>query len=388
MKKVVILSLATLALVPSVFAESIVPTTTPTSVPWTSTESSTIPPVIVTSSDAYSVVRSQDRKHWAGYGYAENGNYVLYYDGRVIREISSYPVQIFFANNSLYFLTSDYSSGTYGYTYTLWKNNEVYIQAEKIEVSDSSKYGQTRYIISQDKWVLKLQTVKGRVLLEVKDVSSFYSSYNSLLNLMDISVTMKDGSSRQYLGDTLIKWVTSIGDTLGTVERDGVKNILFRGSNYSSEGCWCSSYKFFLYNPDTKKVSYFKEYGDENESYYGQSQVIQNDAGEVTKFWYTVKTGTSTYAVVDGLKETFVYTDLKNEPSLFLYANSIGITYSKSQKYYLFLEGKTYGPYDALGTFQNSDLVGFQYSNTSDWWIIVRKNHKNFLLINGKEFPF
>jgi hypothetical protein len=27
-------------------------------------------------------------------------------------------------------------------------------------------------------------------------------------------------------------------------------------------------------------------------------------------------------------------------------------------------------------------------TNSSDWWIIVRKNHKNFLLLNGKEFPF
>lgn len=105
----------------------------------------------MTSSDAYSVVRSQDRKHWAGYGYAENGNYVIYYDGRVIREMVSYPKQIFFASNSLYFLTSDYNSETYEYTYTLWKNNETYLQAEKIEISDASKYGQTRYIISQDK---------------------------------------------------------------------------------------------------------------------------------------------------------------------------------------------------------------------------------------------
>ena len=225
------------------------------------------------------------------------------------------------------------------------------------------------------------------MLLEVTDISSFYSSYNALLDLMDISVTMKDGTQREYLGDTFIDGVSSIGDALGTVERDGVKNILFRGSGYSSESGEYS-YKFFLYNPESKKVSFFKNYGKENESYYSQSQVVQNDVGEVIKFWYTVKTGASSYAVVDGLKETFVYSDLKTEPSLFLYGNSIGITYLKSQKYYLFLEGKTYGPYDALGTFQNSDLTSFQYSNTSDWWIVVRKNHKNFLLINGKEYPF
>lgn len=111
---------------------------------------STGPLQTVTSSDAYSVVRSQDRKHWAGYGYAENGNYALYYDGRTLREFSTAPVQIFFANNSLYFLSSEYDSETYEYSYTLWKDNQVYIQAEKIEVSNASKYGQTRYVISQD----------------------------------------------------------------------------------------------------------------------------------------------------------------------------------------------------------------------------------------------
>jgi len=35
---------------------------------------------------------------------------------------------------------------------------------------------------------------------------------------------------------------------------------------------------------------------------------------------------------------------------------SIGIAYTKGNRYFLSLDGKTYGPYDALGTFQNGDL--------------------------------
>lgn len=372
----------------SVFAEVLTPTTTPDVILWTSSQVSTGALQTVTSSDAHGVVRSQDRKHWAGYGYAENGNYVIYLDGKPIREFTSYPSQIFFLQNSLFFLSTEYDSDTWESIYILWKDNQEYIRAEKIEISDAVKYGQTRYIVIQNDGVVTLSTARWKQLLKVADVSYFYSSYLPILDIMRISLTMKDGTTRVYLGDTLVSWVSEVSDPLWMIQSGDTKKVLFRAYQLSSDTSGYT-YRFFFYNLKTKEITFpFNWYSQNNEWYEVPYQVVTDDRGLISQLWYIVRTDENTYAVVDGLKGSIVYPDLWSEPSLFTYGSSIGMTFTKNRKYFLLIESKTYGPYDAIGTFQNSDLVALQQSNQSDWWMVVRKNHKNFLLMNGKEYAF
>jgi hypothetical protein len=64
--------------------------------------------------------------------------------------MTTYPTQIFFINNIPFFLTSGYEPETGEYAYTLWKNAQKYINAEKIEFSDSINAEKSRYILTQN----------------------------------------------------------------------------------------------------------------------------------------------------------------------------------------------------------------------------------------------
>jgi hypothetical protein len=76
----------------------------------------------VSKDNLYGVVYSQDKKHWSGYGYSEDDTYLIYTDGIVKNEISTYPSDLFYSKNALYYLTSEFGED-YSYEYTFWKDH-------------------------------------------------------------------------------------------------------------------------------------------------------------------------------------------------------------------------------------------------------------------------
>lgn len=85
--------------------------------------------------------------------------------------------------------------------------------------------------------------------------------------------------------------------------------------------------------------------------------------------------------------DDFLYDEL---PMITQYGQAEFVSFKKDDRQYFRFDGKTYGPYDLVDTFNTSygyPPVNYQSQKVVRWSVFVRKDGKDMIVVNGKEIP-
>jgi hypothetical protein len=223
-----------------------------------------------------------------------------------------------------------------------------------------------------------LKDMEGKVLLSMENAGTNSNSMYIASGAIQTTISNRSNTSTQvYIND--VKITTGEGgyvQTYGTYKRTTKKTEYLFGI---TDAMWGN--QLYLYDVATKKLRKLPTYDG-----ISQVAVTTKKNGNIAEAQYVALVGDK-YVFVD-INGTILTKDPFDSVVNFTsYGDKFLKIFMRGEQGFIHYDGKTYGPYDVIETF-NPSYGAMGYGIVNKWSIFVKKDGKNIILANGKEFKF
>ncbi len=320
----------------------------------------------------YGAVYSDDGTHWASVDTSWE-KYTLTIDG-TLKATYSYISQPTFVANTVYAMATDEVNTSYLLRdgMVLEKGKNVWFVMSYSAWSYSSQY-EGWYTV--DAWVFRLKDMTGKVLIENMNAGTSSSAYAYAPRvIMSTIYDRNNNNSTTYINNQKISWSVS---SLGIYKNGKKSELLLIGMNTSGINT-----EIIAYDMAWGKIRKLPWYDG-----IGSYATILDKKWNIKELQYSVMIGDK-YAFADITGK--VSSDARYDGILQVssYGDKFFKSFIKNGKKYFHFDGKLYGPYDEIDTLNTSYGYGnnLNYQKIERWSIFARKDGKDSIIANGKEF--
>ena len=284
-----------------------------------------------------------------------------------------YPVV---SESDIYALATDQQNKKY-----LLKNGTIIASWETINTllgyygANSISQFEWWYIQNNGKYTVYAKD--GSTYLEIDNAGSASNSYYIADGVLLTTIYNRNNlTSTTYINTKKISGWDGYVQSYGIYKKSVKVSELLLGSS----NAW-GTMELLLYNLKTGEIRSLP-------SYDGMSQVmaIYHKNGTIKDFQYVVSVENG-YAFVD-MNGKILSKEYYDTVNIFTtYGENYLKIFTKNEKMYMHYEGKLYGPYDYIDTFNPSYGSQSSFTKVLRWSIFVKNNGKNFILVNGKLIP-
>lgn len=308
---------------------------------------------------------TDDGSHWATV--TRNGDKdVLTIDG-VTKATYAYMDQPYISGNSFYTIGTDASNMKYvlkdGVVVDKWTYASV--------VTNYTSYQKLEWWYVVGDGTFRLRNAAWVTILE--NMNAWSSSYSSSIANGLIQTTLysrNNDKATTYLND---KKIAGNAYSIGTYKNGKKMEIFYTTTN--DDG----TTGIFAYNVTTWTLRSLPWYDG-----VGTYATIVGKSGYITELQYSVLVNDK-YAIVD-INGKFLSSSRYDEVTqITTYGNKFYKSFVKDGKSFFFFDGKVYGGYDEIDSF-NVSYNPSNYSYVSKWSIFTKKGGKDYIIANGKEF--
>lgn len=312
---------------------------------------------------------SDDGAHW--YIVSTNGaKSILTVDGVVKATYSSIDTPFFIGDNS-FAIAYDEASG-YRYLLKNWVVIDTWETINTLNDYINIPYGKVVGWYIVDNGTYRLKDTTGKTLLENKNAGS--SSYASILAkwvLESIIYDRNNANPTLYIND---KKVAENANPLGVYKNK--KKLVVPYTLTSPE--WKT--ELYMYDVESGSSKKLPSYDG-----VGTYATVNWKSGDIKVLQYSVLIWEK-YAIADISGKIISPARYDSVSQMTSYWDMILINYSINGEVFFSFGGKSYGWYNEVDIFN----VSYASNNTSvkRWSIFVRKNGKDYIVVNGKEFAY